>query len=151
MSGYILLKNINIRVPLTGWISREEALAVGSATLLPRPPIPDSEINKDRAVRALISFTKGFAFSCGAGKVFFFEKIGINKYVRRNIYKIEEPDYREVQKEEANVIRHLDINITETCLLATTYRSHIYNVKLWGLDYSIVSRMFKITAEPPLV
>ncbi|KAL0279051.1 UNVERIFIED_CONTAM: hypothetical protein PYX00_000691 [Menopon gallinae] len=119
----------------------EEALAVGSATLLARTPVPEADINKDRAVRALIAFTRGFAYSCGAGMVYFFEKTAPSKYVRRNIYKIDEPDYREVQKEEANVIRHLDINPSESYLLATTYRSHIYSVKLWGLDYSIAGEV----------
>lgn len=90
-------------------------------------------------VRSLIAFSKGFAFACKPGYVHFFEKISAHKYQKRNVYRIDDPDFREIQTEELNIVKHLSVSPSETKLLATTNRSQIYVVKLWGPDMNTVS------------
>jgi len=95
-------------------------------------------------VRSLTAFAfiKGFAFACKPGLVHFFEKISAHKYQKRNIYRIDDPDFRDIQTEEMNIVKHLSVNAAETKLLATTNRSQIYVVKLWGPDLQIVRIFF---------
>lgn len=92
---------------------------------------------EDRQVRTLISFSKGFAYSCGTGLVHMFEKDSPYKYRKRNVFRIDDPDFRESEI-ELNQVRHLSINVTEDKLLATTNREQLYSVRLWGPDLYVV-------------
>ncbi|KAL0279228.1 UNVERIFIED_CONTAM: hypothetical protein PYX00_000834 [Menopon gallinae] len=99
---------------------------------------------EDKQVRALISFTKGFAYSCKSGLVHMFEKETQTQYRKRNVFKIVEmPD------SDVNIIKHLSINVSHDKLLATTSRPQIFTVRLWGPDIHVAPEIpFKILGEP---
>lgn len=98
----------------------------------------ESKNETDLTVRALTTVSNGFAFSCRPGLVHFFEKISSHKYKKRNIYEITDKDFRKVQTDFISAVLHIAINKTETKLMATTRRSQLYDVKLWGPEMDIV-------------
>lgn len=63
-----------------------------------------------------------------------FEKESSHKYRKRNVFRIDDPDFREFQKFELNTVMHLSINASQDKLLASTNRAQLYSVRLWGPD-----------------
>jgi len=96
---------------------------------------------EDIQVRSLIAFDKGFAYSCRSGKVHMFEREDKNHYRRRNLFVIQDADYREIQDVPLNIVQHLSVDPPVEKLLATTNRSQIYWVPLWGPSISAVSSL----------
>lgn len=86
----------------------------------------------DKKVRTIIAFNQGFAYSCLAGQVHMFESEGKNVYKRRNLFVILDADFRETQTTLLNIVNHLSIDPLQVTLLATTNRSQLYTVRLWG-------------------
>jgi hypothetical protein len=80
----------------------------------------------------------GFAFACGSGVVHLFEKETNDKYTKRNMYHIPEPEFPATDMEDLNIVQSLSISPQEDQLLATTMRSQMFSVKLWDLDMSQV-------------
>lgn len=89
---------------------------------------------EDKQVRALVAFSRGFAYSCKSGYVHMFEQESPSQYRKRNVFKIVES-----ADAELNVIKHLSINVSQDKLLATTNRAQIFTVRLWGPDIHVVS------------
>lgn len=105
--------------------------------------VPSQELEgKEYSVKTLISFTKGFAYSCGLGYVHLFER-DKNKYKKRNVFIIDDPIIEGLFNAEINVVNHLSINVSQDKLLATTNRAQLYMVRLWGPDLNVVSKKKK--------
>lgn len=102
---------------------------------------PPKDPTIDKQVRAITAFSKGFAYSCLVGQVHMFEKEEKNVYRRRNLFVIQDPDFREIQTIPLNIIQHMSIDPTQDKLLATTNRSQIYTVRLWGPNITTVIKI----------
>lgn len=92
----------------------------------------------DKKVRTIIAFNRGFAYSCLSGQVHMFELERKNFYKRRNLFVILDADFREKQTTSLNIVNHLSIDPTQDTLLATTNRSQLYTVRLWGPNIETV-------------
>mgnify|MGYP006989420487 FL=1 len=90
----------------------------------------------DYTVRSLISFSKGFVYSCGVGYVHLFEK-DRNKYKKRNVFVVKDV-VCDFHSPKINTVTHLSVNLSQDKLLATTKRAQMYVVRLWGPDLNVV-------------
>ncbi|KAK6624808.1 hypothetical protein RUM44_011672 [Polyplax serrata] len=112
--------------------------AVSSATVLERAQALEDQLETtDLAVRALTPLTNGFAYACRPGLVHFFEKIAPHKYKKRNIYEIKDKDFRKNPTDFISSVYYLAVNKSETEMIATTKRSQLYDIKLWGPEMDI--------------
>lgn len=113
---------------------------MSSATVLERAQALEDQLETtDLAVRALTPLTNGFAYACRPGLVHFFEKIAPHKYKKRNIYEIKDKDFRKNPTDFISSVYYLAVNKSETEMIATTKRSQLYDIKLWGPEMDIVS------------
>ncbi|PNF35437.1 Cilia- and flagella-associated protein 57 [Cryptotermes secundus] len=121
------LTDINMKLH-TDFLMFTRAVSVSALRLVvSRDHVPHPEL----AVRALINFTKGFAFACGSGMVHLFERETSSKYSKRNVFLIPEPEFQEPGKEDLNTVQALSISPQEDQLLATAMWSQMFSVKLW--------------------
>ncbi|EEB15712.1 conserved hypothetical protein [Pediculus humanus corporis] len=101
----------------------------------------------DYTVRSLISFSKGFVYSCGVGYVHLFEK-DRNKYKKRNVFVVKDV-VCDFHSPKINTVTHLSVNLSQDKLLATTKRAQMYVVRLWGPDLNVAPQIpFKHIGEP---
>ncbi|XP_067002116.2 cilia- and flagella-associated protein 57 [Anabrus simplex] len=108
-------------------------------------PSPDED---DVEIKELYAFHKGFMYVCGLGTVHMFEKETNHKYRKRNVFVIPKIGYDDKACEDLNVIQNLCISPGENVLLATTLRTQLFSVRLWGLDLTLAPEIyFKIVGE----
>lgn len=100
--------------------------------------VPVELEGQDLSVRALFSFSKGFAYSCKPGFVHLFEKDEYT-YKKRNIFQVDDPVLGDETSVDINVVKHLSINVSQDRLLASTNKAQLYVVRLWGPDLHVVS------------
>ncbi|RZF34875.1 hypothetical protein LSTR_LSTR012870 [Laodelphax striatellus] len=93
-----------------------------------------AEDNGENEVRCLVSFSKGFAYSCYSGSVFLYEKETAIRYRKMNVFKIDAGDIKDGSSKDMNKIQNISVSPTQEALLCTTRRMQIYFVKLWGKD-----------------
>jgi hypothetical protein len=80
----------------------------------------------------------GFAFACGSGTVHLFERETNDKYTKRNMFLIPEPEFQTTDMEDLNIVQSLSISPEENQLLATTMRPQMFSVRLWDLNMTQV-------------
>lgn len=76
----------------------------------------------------------GFAFACGSGMVHLFEKETNDKYTKRNMFLIPEPQSQAADMGDLNIVESLSISPQEDRLLATTTWSQMFSAWLWDPD-----------------
>ncbi|XP_043499423.1 cilia- and flagella-associated protein 57-like [Polistes fuscatus] len=87
-------------------------------------------------ILSLIAFPKGFAYALGPRIIVLFEREGLHKYVKRNIYLIPLQTAK-IDTSDLYKVNTIDINISYDRLLVTTGWSQLFYTTLWGPDLNM--------------
>ncbi|XP_049853778.1 cilia- and flagella-associated protein 57-like [Schistocerca gregaria] len=105
----------------------EQLLSTSTSTLEMRDP----KGFDDMTVREMLCFQKGVAYSCGLGKVHFFEREEGSLYQKRNVFTVPKPEFAG-DVFDMNCIQTLSVNAAGDHLMAVTNCCQLYHVRLWG-------------------
>ncbi|XP_022907952.2 cilia- and flagella-associated protein 57 [Onthophagus taurus] len=136
-SGELKAIHIAYDTPLFNYKFEDDAEAGDLTNLLDNSLMAIA--GEDNQVKSMFVFSKGFAYACGVGMVYLYEKETPHRYRRRNVFKV--PDRNVVREDDdptvdgaLNHINHLGVNLSEDRLLATCKENQMYTVRLWGPD-----------------
>ncbi|XP_017883097.1 cilia- and flagella-associated protein 57 [Ceratina calcarata] len=113
---------------------REEYVIQASSSLTAVDSKQD--IPQENYVRCLIAFQRGFAYAFGPRTIVVFEKEGLHKYVKRNIYVIPTQVSKQ-DNEKLYIVNSIQINLSYDRLLITTGWPQLFYAKLWGPDLNV--------------
>nr|CAD7457121.1 unnamed protein product [Timema tahoe] len=125
--------------------AKDEPITLSNTTLMQSST---ESFPSNTEVRELLPFPKGFAYACGSGQVHLFERESNQRYRKRNVFRVPVPEFQDRSQEDLCAVQSLSVNITQDKLLATTLRSQLYSVRLWGQDQAQVLEVpFKMVGE----
>nr|CAD7587153.1 unnamed protein product [Timema genevievae] len=125
--------------------AKDEPITLSNTTLMQSST---ESFPSNSEVRELLPFPKGFAYACGSGQVHLFERESNQRYRKRNVFCVPVPEFQDRSQEDLCAVQSLSVNITQDKLLATTLRSQLYSVRLWGQDQAQVLEVpFKMVGE----
>ena len=110
---------------------REEYVMQTTASHTSLLECDDEDKTWDQDIRSLVSFPRGFAYGFGSGTIVVFEKEGLHKYTKRNIY-IVPSQVTHGSSSNLNEINSISANISSDRLLVTTGWSQLFYANLWG-------------------
>nr|CAD7580149.1 unnamed protein product [Timema californicum] len=125
--------------------AKDEPITLSNTTLMQSST---ESVPSNTEVHELLPFPKGFAYACGSGQVHLFERESNQRYRKRNVFRVPAPEFQDRSQEDLCAVQSLSVNITQDKLLATTLRSQLYSVRLWGQDQAQVLEVpFKMVGE----
>nr|CAD7403161.1 unnamed protein product [Timema cristinae] len=125
--------------------AKDEPITLSNTTLMQSST---ESFPSNTEVHELLPFPKGFAYACGSGQVHLFERESNQRYRKRNVFRVPAPEFQDRSQEDLCAVQSLSVNITQDKLLATTLRSQLYSVRLWGQDQAQVLEVpFKMVGE----
>ncbi|XP_014285361.2 cilia- and flagella-associated protein 57 [Halyomorpha halys] len=77
-------------------------------------------------VRALISFEKGFLYSCNLGEVYVFEKVSESRWVKKNVIKISSVGMGNAEQDNMYRINYVTVNPSQNKIVCTTMKTELY-------------------------